>query len=186
VRCYHITLCFIQQYLPAQECWLRRRTRPAVRDYLLRVRGPQPHTPSVLPSNFASITQLRVTEAYKRQGVARVLINRNGEGESAKQKRAHKAAAELQYGRWNALEAARRHSEPDGKIFRTSTGIEIFVPTSATHLQSDDLDWDWAYGKRHMSLRPTHHHLSASRRPVSRPLHIMSYSVVESLPPRYH
>ena len=23
-------------------------------------------------------------------------------------------------------------------------GVQIFVPTSATHLQSDDLDWDWA------------------------------------------
>jgi hypothetical protein len=97
--------------------------------------------PTLRSAEQLRITQLRVTEAYKRQGVARVLINRNGRGASGKQKRAHKAAAEL---RWNALEAARRHSEPDGMTFCTSTGVVIFIPNSATHLQSDDLDWDWA------------------------------------------
>ena len=97
--------------------------------------------PTLRSAEQLRTTQLRVTEAYKRQGVARVLINRNGGGASAKQKRAHKAAAEL---RWNALEAARRQSEPDGKLFDTYTCVQIFVPTSATHLQSDDLDWDWA------------------------------------------
>jgi hypothetical protein len=96
--------------------------------------------PTLCSAEQLRTTQLRVTEAYKRQGVARVLINRNGgRGTSAKQKRAYKAAAEL---RWNALEAARRHSEPDGKLFDTYTRVRIFVPTSATHLQSDDLDWD--------------------------------------------
>ena len=34
----------------------------------------------------------------------------------------------------------RRYS----KLFDTYTRVQIFVPTSATHLQSDDLDWDWA------------------------------------------
>jgi hypothetical protein len=97
--------------------------------------------PTLCSAEQLRTTQLRVTEAYKRQGVARVLINRSGRGASGKQKRAHKAAAEL---RWNALEAARRHSEPDGMTFCTSTRVVIFIPNSATHLQSDDLDWGWA------------------------------------------